>query len=266
MRTEQGVRVQFDNKQGTPVTEQIESLQISEIFGPTIQGEGALIGSPTVFVRTGGCDYRCSWCDTGYAVLPDYEAEWQKLSVDHVFSKILELTKSVPYWITLSGGNPALQPLEGLIRKGHAQGYKFSMETQGSVAKPWFALLDQLTISPKPPSSGMHFKLRGLERVLDAAQYKPDISFKFVVADMDDLQWAHAIAQRYPHIDAFVQPCNTRSSLYETGKGVELADDSMDYLRERMLWLIEAIQLLGWHDARVLPQFHVWLWGSKAGV
>ena len=36
------------------------TLRIAEIFGPTIQGEGALIGEPTVFVRAGGCDYRCS--------------------------------------------------------------------------------------------------------------------------------------------------------------------------------------------------------------
>jgi 7-carboxy-7-deazaguanine synthase len=42
-------------------------ILISEIFGPTIQGEGALVGKPTVFVRTGGCDYRCDWCDTVYA-------------------------------------------------------------------------------------------------------------------------------------------------------------------------------------------------------
>ena len=40
----------------------MKSLLISEIFGPTIQGEGALIGRPTVFVRTGGCDFRCNWC------------------------------------------------------------------------------------------------------------------------------------------------------------------------------------------------------------
>jgi 7-carboxy-7-deazaguanine synthase len=43
-------------------------IRISEIFGPTIQGEGVLIGLPTVFVRTGGCDYRCSWCDSLHAV------------------------------------------------------------------------------------------------------------------------------------------------------------------------------------------------------
>jgi 7-carboxy-7-deazaguanine synthase len=49
-----------------------ESILISEIFGPTVQGEGPLVGRPTVFVRTGGCDYRCAWCDTLYAVLPEH--------------------------------------------------------------------------------------------------------------------------------------------------------------------------------------------------
>ena len=46
----------------------IGQIRVNEIFGPTIQGEGALIGQPTIFVRTGGCDYRCSWCDTLHAV------------------------------------------------------------------------------------------------------------------------------------------------------------------------------------------------------
>ena len=50
-------------------------IRISEIFGPTIQGEGPLIGRPSIFVRTGGCDYRCNWCDTLYAVLPEYRDE-----------------------------------------------------------------------------------------------------------------------------------------------------------------------------------------------
>ncbi|RWD90497.1 MAG: 7-carboxy-7-deazaguanine synthase QueE, partial [Mesorhizobium sp.] len=52
------------------------SIRISEIFGPTVQGEGPLIGRPTVFVRTGGCDYRCRWCDTLYAVLPEFREDW----------------------------------------------------------------------------------------------------------------------------------------------------------------------------------------------
>ena len=56
----------------------MKKLRISEIFGPTIQGEGALIGKPTVFVRAGGCDYRCSWCDTLYAVENQFRSEFRR--------------------------------------------------------------------------------------------------------------------------------------------------------------------------------------------
>ena len=44
---------------------------VVEVFGPTIQGEGELAGVPTAFVRFGGCDYRCTWCDSLHAVLPE---------------------------------------------------------------------------------------------------------------------------------------------------------------------------------------------------
>ena len=50
--------------------ERVRTHPVIEVFGPTIQGEGAEAGLPTHFVRFGGCDYRCSWCDTMYAVDP----------------------------------------------------------------------------------------------------------------------------------------------------------------------------------------------------
>ena len=59
-----------------PTTASDAKIRVSEIFGPTIQGEGVLIGLPTVFVRTGGCDYRCSWCDSLHAVDPKYRHDW----------------------------------------------------------------------------------------------------------------------------------------------------------------------------------------------
>ena len=61
-----------------------DQILISEIFGPTIQGEGPLIGIPTIFVRTGSCDYRCSWCDSLYAVLPQYKKDWRKMTTGSV--------------------------------------------------------------------------------------------------------------------------------------------------------------------------------------
>jgi 7-carboxy-7-deazaguanine synthase len=96
----------------------IERIRISEIFGPTIQGEGPLIGRPTVFVRTAGCDYRCNWCDTLYAVLPEYRDEWTLMTSSEILSQVNELAANQPVLISLSGGNPALQPLDSLITLG----------------------------------------------------------------------------------------------------------------------------------------------------
>jgi 7-carboxy-7-deazaguanine synthase len=87
-----------------------ERIRISEIFGPTIQGEGPLIGRPTVFVRTAGCDYRCRWCDTLYAVLPEYRDEWTQMTTSEILARVTELTANKHVLISLSGGNPALQP------------------------------------------------------------------------------------------------------------------------------------------------------------
>ena len=141
-------------------------IRVSEIFGPTVQGEGLLIGRPTVFVRTGGCDFRCSWCDTLYAVLPEYHDEWRPMSPEAIMAEVARLSGGRPVLVTLSGGNPALQPLAPLIALGHAAGYRFAMETQGSVAQPWFADLDWLVLSPKPPSSGMTMDWRSFDECL----------------------------------------------------------------------------------------------------
>ena len=242
-------------------------INIVEIFGPTIQGEGALIGMPTVFVRSGGCDYRCSWCDTGYAVLPKFEEQWSLMDTESIFQQIEKLSKGHPLWVTLSGGNPAIQNFEALIRLGQSKGYKFSMETQASVAQPWFSLLDQLTLSPKPPSTSMSFKMRGLERCLKACEsldnHQVDISLKFVLADKEDIIWAKAVADQYPDLACFVQPCNISASLEDDNTRLQ-EDSEID--QKRLLWLIEEVQNLHWHRVRVLPQLHRWLWGDQTGV
>ncbi|TIV44134.1 MAG: radical SAM protein, partial [Mesorhizobium sp.] len=86
-------------------------IRISEIFGPTVQGEGPLIGRPTVFVRTGGCDYRCRWCDTLYAVLPEFREDWTLMTPNAILTEVERLSNSARVLVSLSGGNPALQPL-----------------------------------------------------------------------------------------------------------------------------------------------------------
>jgi len=65
-----------------------DEVTISELYGPVIQGEGAVIGNPTVFVRTGGCDYACRWCDSKFAVLPEHRGEWNSMSSEGVFEEV----------------------------------------------------------------------------------------------------------------------------------------------------------------------------------
>lgn len=231
-------------------------IRISEIFGPTIQGEGALIGRPTVFVRTGGCDYRCSWCDTLHAVDSAYRDEWKPMEAAAVFAEVRRLSAGRPLMVSLSGGNPAIQPLGGLIGLGRAEGYRFALETQGSVSKDWFSTLDALTLSPKPPSSGMETDLAALDACIGAAGEGPEIALKIVVFDETDYLWARETARRYSHLPLYLQPGN-----HQVGGAADT-----DALAERLRWLAERVCADGWFSATVLPQLHVMIWGNKRGV
>ncbi len=237
-------------------------IRISEIFGPTIQGEGVLIGVPTVFVRTGGCDYRCSWCDTLHAVDSEYRDDWKPMSADAIWQEVKRLSGGKPLTVSLSGGNPAIQPLGPLIDKGHGEGYRFALETQGSIAKGWFAELDYLVISPKPPSSGMQTDWSAFENCLAAAGDRPHVALKFVIFDDADYRYAKDVSARYPHLPVYLQPGNHTPPPPEDDSAVVDINGVMD----RMIWLVDKVSDDRWFDVRVLPQLHVLLWGNKRGV
>lgn len=234
------------------------SLRIAEIFGPTIQGEGALIGEPTVFVRAGGCDYRCSWCDSLHAVDSAHRHDWAKMDSQQVFDRVRELCGDKPITVSISGGNPAIQDFGPLIELGQGQGYRFACETQGSIAKPWFARLDTLVLSPKPPSSGETPDWSAFEACLEAAQGCGQIVLKIVIFDDADYDWAKDAAARYPGLPLFVQPGNPE---VDPDLPVDLQDTS-----NRLLWLIEKVSHDQWYEPRVLPQLHVMVWGNQRGV
>ena len=237
-----------------------ETIRISEIFGPTIQGEGALIGRPTIFVRTGGCDYRCSWCDTLHAVDSAHRDEWKAMSADEIMNRIETLSGGNPMMVTLSGGNPAIQPMESLIRLGQSKGYEFAMETQGSVSHKWFSILNVLVLSPKPPSSGMETDWIAFYEALKNAgyekQYGPEMFLKFVVFDEADFIFAHETAEKYPHFPVYLQPGNHAVNGEADHEG----------LRTRMRWLIERAANDHWVDVTILPQLHVMIWGNTKGL
>lgn len=239
------------------MNEDSTKIRVSEIFGPTIQGEGAVIGQPTIFVRTGGCDYRCSWCDTLHAVDSAYRHDWIAMSAAEIMADIERLSHGTPIMVSLSGGNPAIQPFGDLIKLGHKRGYSFALETQGSIARDWFSLLDVLTLSPKPPSSGMETDWNAFDECLKAAGDKPKISLKLVVADEADYAYAKDAAKRYKHLPVYLQPCNTAPPP---------ATMSQETLVSDMLHLIERVNKDKWFTVRILPQLHVMLWGNQRGV
>lgn len=236
-------------------------LPVIEIFGPTVQGEGRMVGAPCYFVRLGGCDYRCSWCDTPFAVLPEQvRVNAIKMSPEDVMEELRKLPGKPP-WIIISGGNPALHNLGDLIDLLHRDDYLVAVETQGSVYKQWMTKLDLLTLSPKPPSSGMTTNWDKFGTIVSRVEYVGvPIDIKIVAFDEHDLQYARDAFRRYPS-----QYYTDMRHFISTGTfvGTSTRDDILD----RMRAFIEtnlSDPVLG----RVTYgcQFHVLLWGHKRGV
>jgi 7-carboxy-7-deazaguanine synthase len=242
----------FISSKQSDINEECGKIAISEIFGPTIQGEGSSIGHPTIFVRTGGCDYRCSFCDTRYAVDPIYMPEWTPMTPGEIMDRIRELSNNKPMQVTLSGGNPALYDLSKLIQLGQSEGYVFTMETQGSIPKEWFGLLDGITISPKPPSSGMDTNWDRLSQSITYALNIDDISLKVVVDTHEDYEYAIKVFERYPDIPRYITPCNTSPG-----------DPNLDVIYDKCRDIIQKVLADGHFNVTVLPQLHVLLWGNE---
>lgn len=235
------------------------TFPVMEVFGPTVQGEGTLAGKPTYFVRFGGCDYRCSWCDSLHAVLPaEVKAHAERLTDHEVIGRVRALDPG-PEWVTLSGGNPALLKLDELVARFQGLALRVAVETQGSKWAKWLGNVNSLTISPKPPSSGMSAKVeRDLEGFMMAASLarprRDRDALKIVVFDQGDLDFAASVFHRYPTWPRFLS-CGT------------VIDESLDSLALRYAWLLDAIKGDNrFANVQAFPQLHVWAWGHVKGV
>ncbi|MCB6939963.1 4Fe-4S cluster-binding domain-containing protein, partial [Agathobacter rectalis] len=79
-------------------------IPVLEIFGPTIQGEGRVIGRKTMFVRTAGCDYRCSWCDSSFTWDGSMKDEIQMMTAEEIYDRLYEIGGDCFNHVTISGG------------------------------------------------------------------------------------------------------------------------------------------------------------------
>ncbi|ASS90802.1 7-carboxy-7-deazaguanine synthase QueE [Aeribacillus composti] len=242
----------------------MKKIPVIEIFGPTIQGEGMVIGQKTMFVRTAGCDYSCSWCDSAFTWNGSAKDEIKQMTAAEILDDLIELGGDRFNHVTISGGNPALiRGLDELIILLREQGFRTALETQGSRYQDWFLLIDDLTLSPKPPSSGMKTNFTVLDdimkRLIDGGR-KDNVSLKVVVFNEEDFDYAKNVHLRYPNISFYLQPGNDQ---------VNEQNDHLlrNQLLEKLEWLIElTVQSKEMNDARVLPQLHALVWGNKRGV
>lgn len=250
-----------------------------EVFGPTVQGEGVDQGIACAFVRFGGCDYSCSWCDTPHAVLPAEVRKAERLTPAHIIERLNRLPAKLPTWIVLSGGNPALHELGDLVQQLHVDGHMIAVETQGSRWKQWLTGVDRLCVSPKPPSSGMGDNIDQLEsfmaNALVADAMNQDIVepvwmfLKIVVFDELDIDYVERVHAKWPEVPMFVSAGNDAGRTVSQPDRVD--DRSIEEVRRDLLdrseWLThEVLTRPSLHDVRVQSQYHVLLWGNVQGV
>ncbi len=223
-------------------------MKISEIFH-SIQGEGSLLGVPSVFIRTSGCNLRCSWCDTPYT-------SWEPQGEERSLDQILEHVAAYPaHHAVVTGGEPMIAPeIVPLTERLRACGLHITIETAGTVFAP--VACDLMSISPKLANSTpegswatQHDRLRFQPDVLRRLMEHCDYQLKFVVAEPGDLD---EIQRTLDQVAA------DRAKVILMPEGIDAS-----VLHERGAWLAEIAKREGF---RFSPRLHIELWGNRRGV
>lgn len=238
-------------------------IPVMELFGPTLQGEGMVIGRKTMFVRTAGCDYSCAWCDSAFTWDGSEKHRTRLMSPEEVYAELLEIGGENFDHVTISGGNPALigTAMEQLIDLLQASGIQVGLETQGSRWQEWFYKVNDLTISPKPPSSKMGTDFFILDTYIHRLlEQKVNFSLKVVVFDDEDFEFAKMVNMRYKEhgIPFYLSVGNIDAK--EDGDISQRLLNSLNWLWDKV---IESPEM---NNARPLPQLHTLVWSNKRGV
>lgn len=202
-------------------------MRVAELY-ESRQGEGALTGVTSVFVRTSGCNLRCWFCDTPFA---SWTPEGDDLSVDEVRDRVLAF--STPH-VVLTGGEPMLFaeliPLTEQLRRA---GRHITIETAGTLDLP--VVCDLMSLSPKLTGSGpragaadhwtdRHDRTRHRPQVIRSLIGRYDYQLKFVVDEPADCQAVEDYLGELPQID--------RARVWLMPQGI-----SREELASREVWL-----------------------------
>ena len=209
-------------------------MKIAEIYR-SIQGEGALTGTESVFIRASGCNLRCWFCDTPYA---SWKPEGDDLSVNEIMDR-------VSVWdsrhVVLTGGEPMLfAEMIPLCNRLRAENYHITVETAGTLHLP--VQCDLMSISPKTSNSApdaidhprwnrRHERSRFVPHVIRQLLHDFNYQLKFVVDTEDDIDEVEDYIKQFPEI--------VRAQVYLMPQG-----RNQDELKRTEAWLLPRCQQL----------------------
>lgn len=186
-----------------------EVLPLMEAFY-TLQGEGKFTGTAAYFIRIGGCDVGCHWCDVKESWNPDIHPP------THI-DDIVEEAKKYSRTIVITGGEPLMWNLEPLTSKLKENGFTIHLETSG--AYPFSGNIDWVCLSPKknmPP----------LEEIYLMAD-----ELKVIIYNQNDFKWAEDHAKKVKsHCELYLQP--------EWSKREKMIPDMVEYVMQNPQWKI----------------------------
>jgi 7-carboxy-7-deazaguanine synthase len=228
-------------------------IRVAEVFH-SIQGEGFLAGTPSIFIRTSGCNLRCWYCDTRYA-------SWEPEGESHPIESLLQATSKWPTeHVVITGGEPMIfDDLGELCQQLRDAGKHITIETAGTVDRD--VPCDLWSISPKLSNSTpvgyatdtwveQHDQRRRRPRIVESLMHRGDYQLKFVVGSILD------------------------------------AEEVLEYLRELRGWSRDRVMLMprgmtaeelelqtGWltqwcatHDLRLCDRLHIHWFGNRRGT
>ncbi len=227
-------------------------MQVAEVFY-SVQGEGRLLGVPSAFVRTSGCNLRCTFCDSPYT---SWEPEGERLTVEQILQYLAEFPTR---HAVVTGGEPLIAPgIEDLCAGLRERGYHITVETAATVFKP--VVCDLASLSPKLSNSTpwdrdggrsaeRHDRLRLQPEVIRAFLERYDYQLKFVIDRPGDVAEVLALLEQLPGVD--------RSRVLLMPQGI-----TREELDARAPWMVEECKK---HGFRYCPRLHIELYGNQRG-
>lgn len=228
---------------------------ISEIY-PCLQGEGSLVGTPSILIRTTGCNLRCRWCDTPYTSLRPEKGNFSVSDIQTFIDNNPQI-----HDIIITGGEPCISPdIENIIRISKNNKKRVTLETNGTrvLQHDLMEMIDLVSLSPKlsnstPLHDNMAIK-HDKERIHTPAikeWIKSAYSYqlKFVIDQSQDMD---EVAEILKAADA------DRNHVYLMPQGTTEIQ-----LQQKRQWLADICIREGFHYCERL---HIVIYGDKRGV